>query len=160
MDELNHQPSVHRAKEKGRALEAVDAFRTATRLASAYSLSWHHLGITLSELVSDAEASLALRQSVVRAPDHWVTHLNLGQVLLGLQEYEAAVLALTCAHLLSPRSVTPLVERSRAYDALHLFDHAKGDLREALRLEPKSTKLKRTLDRLCEQAERSGPASS
>lgn len=133
---------------QGRNEEALAAYHSGIAADAENSLCAYYLGNMLNRTGDLEGAVAALRYSAVRAPDHWVTHLKLGQALAQLGDPEGAVLAFTCAHTLSPRSVSPLSERGRAYVRLGLGRMAAADVEKALQLEPNSKKLRQLRDEL------------
>jgi regulator of sirC expression with transglutaminase-like and TPR domain len=91
------------------------------------------------------------------SPDHWVTAFKLGQALRAAGRCSEALGALSQAHDLNPKSISPLVHRAECRATLGEIDLAMDDLRAALEREPGARRIRERLTQLTSQRSPAGP---
>lgn len=80
-----------RLARTGKPAEALEAYRTAARLAPEEGMAWHGIGAALVKLGRPAESVEAFRTALERMPNSPVTHYNLGAVYGRLGDDAAAL---------------------------------------------------------------------
>jgi tetratricopeptide (TPR) repeat protein len=132
---LYHALAVALSME-GKATEAVDALRTACRLAPRDSEYRYKLALALNEVGQLDAARVALEETVKLDPQFARAWYNLGLAYAGQEKLDQALNALMRAESLDARSPQIPYARATVLARLGGTEEAKSAARRALELQP------------------------
>lgn len=116
---------------------AVAHLQRATELAPQFSAAWNSLGTIAYHAQQYAQAEQYFRKGLAADPDEYAPLVNLGGVLINLQQYREAWSFNTLAVSKQPNDALAHSQLGMACFALGKVDAAEAELREAIRLDPR-----------------------
>lgn len=120
--------------------EVLSRYAAWTAAAPGNYLSWFLHAKALDASSGDAAQSEAeLRRSIRLNPNFWESHLELGIVLMGHEQWEPAVAELSRAIALDGKKPVPHFQLARAYRQLGKQEQARTELAEFKRLSASET---------------------
>jgi protein O-GlcNAc transferase len=120
---------------RGRFDAAVERLERAVRLAEDDPEFRYYLAKAYASAGRRAEAVQALRETLARAPELAIAHIDLGLQLQVLGDLEAAIPHLEAATRLAPRSVEAYNALGMALREAHRLDAAEKVLRAACQID-------------------------
>lgn len=131
--------------ELGRLLEAVDAYRQATRLRPKHADAFVRLGAALAACERFDEAEAALEQAAKLTPRDWHALATLGHVRMLRQRWPEAAEAFTAALKLAPHDAELHYDLGQAHRQAGKVEQAAEAYRQALKCDPKHPPAQRAL---------------
>lgn len=122
----------------GRRKEALKLAQDASEMPTASANTWHTLGLLYGDMRQDLAASKALEKAVSLALGNAEAKRDLGDVLVRLKRYDAAIKAYD-SYLSGPRGASDfrvMVKKARVLLALKEYGEALKAIADALKVNP------------------------
>jgi len=139
---------------------AVAHLQRATEIAPQFAVAWNGLGTIAYHAQRYAQAEQYFRRGLAANPGEYAPLVNLGGVLLNLGRYQEAWSYNMLAVSRQPNDALAHSQLGMACAALNKLAAAEGELREAIRLDPRHfTNPQLTLADVYERTNRRGEAA-